>query len=333
MHGASTATPHRHQRGQCLICATHGTAGSAARRASPAASAAAGGGAGTVAHMEQVARSYNATQLLEYFTVTRGEFVAPCATITSRYATPATVAEVLAAAPKGTGGPNPVAATASRSAHTDPRTLTRWVLENTSGCAQGAAGNPALDAQTVAKLWADTSNPYLLANPHADPALLDEHHATNPDIVATNPAAHPDLLRACATTNRWKVLMNPACPRDLIDEALTTPSAADVWVTGNPQLTIDELLELHDHYRTSGDQWADRAAAQVSEHIRRKLIVTAPLTLQVARLRFDDVIDPLADVILAAGDAADAARALLAASFRGTIGELIEVAAGITAAA
>jgi hypothetical protein len=51
------------------------------------------------------------------------------------------------------------------------------------------------------------------------------------------------------------------------------------------------------------------------------------------QLRGVDVPDVIADVLAARGDHADAVIALLGSGFSGTVGELVDVAAGITAQA
>lgn len=296
---------------------------------------------------------YTSGELHRYFAATLGDpHDAAAAVIASRYATVEIVADTLgscsAADPERTFTRDAWLAAAA-SPLTDPGDLYEWVLTEPM-LADTAAANPELGPDRVAELWSTTRNPALLSNPHIGATLLRGHADQHPRRVGANPSAPADVLRSCHLLGlffRPMVVRNPACPRDLLNEAFTSGTSMFLFAVSNQALTLAELNAMRavELDALAADPGHPRGRLNVLERvIDRHLVTVDPHSVRT--LRYDhghgddiiargavghlDVIDPLAEAILAEDDTADAATALLAGGFDGTVGELLDCAAGVT---
>lgn len=278
---------------------------------------------------------YTATQLYRYMQViplpsfVTGAAAAPyrCARVVrSRHADAAVIDAVLHACnaqlPDGILTEN-VWIAAGYNPRTAPELLRR--LAALPDADIGVRRNPSLGADVVADLWASTNCEGLLGNPVIATQVLHEQYEQNASWIACNPAAPAELLRSCWAAGHRQALSNPALPRDALEVALESNDENIVaWAVWNPQLTVAELETLR--ARHVGTRLADFFA----QRIQQELVTTAPLDVEVRYLDDLDVIDPLADAILAEGDHADAVISVLRAGFTGTVGELLECAGAVT---
>ena len=284
-------------------------------------------------------RTYTTGELVAYFAATRphhsrGRQLA--AVLDSRHCTPRVTTEILElcedAAARGEEH-RLVWAAAAVSPHTDPALLEEWARDPEHVLGPGAAGNPRLDVDSVAQLWAETRCRRLLTNPNLDPAALRANLDQEPGLIAANPGAPPELLRELAHELGVAVLLNPACPRDLLDTVFAAAGNNAVWAAQNPQLTPADLeaLSAHNLDRNSTLGYHVKSAnAIVADRLQLAAAEANPLAAPTGLLARLDVAEELAEVVLVGDAHSDATRALLRAGFSGTIGELLECAAATT---
>lgn len=296
--------------------------------------------------------AYTELDVLNYRRIGGGVYDAPhdplVRAIESRHATPALVVEVLRRVERyDTNGwegraRQQVREAAARSPHTDPELLAGWV---TGGdiAAIYAAANPGLGAERVAHLWVTRGVPrvLLLGNPHLDRELFVRHWRDMPTAALLNPNAPQAVLVDGAKLYPEAALSNPAYPKHLLEQALdparTFGAIEAVTAILNPQLTLDELRHHRQTWTeqlTSPDAFGVRRAREVlllaAEGIDARLVIDDPWSVPAHRLSALDVVDPVADVVLAGGEPADAVTALLRARFGGTVKELLGCADSIT---